>query len=54
MNQKIAIKTDHHFDPTDTSRFSESPFASAGKSDSKLMKLWNTELNFREKAMSFT
>ena len=49
MNQKIAIKTDHHFDQTDRGRFSESSFSPAGEIESKLMKLWNIG-NFWEKS----
>ena len=53
MNQKIAIKTDHHFDQTDIGRFSESSFSLAREIESKLMKLWETG-EFLGKVMSLT
>lgn len=52
MNQKIAIKTDHHFDQK-IGRFRESSFSPAGEIESKLMKLWNTG-EFLGKVMSLT
>lgn len=54
MNQKIATKKDHHFDLTDTGRFRECSISSARELESELMKLWNAEVNFREKVMSLT
>lgn len=53
MNPKIAIKTDHHFDQTDTGRFSVFLIYSDEETDSQAIRLWNAEVFFWEKVISY-
>lgn len=47
MNQEIGYSSGHG-GQTDAMEFSESPFASIGKMNLKLIFLWNEKVHFRE------